>query len=207
MNAFRQVKLQSHHKVRARQVAQHEMAHYVVARAVGFRTGDVSIKITGHSGHHGAATIFLAQPVGSLEDVASFLERRVLVLCAGALGETLSASHVPERGVNGAEAVKIIRGGMGAEQDHAKAREAISLLRNIQNPGTCGEDEIQAQLDEIDQRLWSRATELVELFESTIAGVAGALLERLEFVDIAATFSADYLEDIPAIKEIPSLAP
>lgn len=196
---------------RARSVAQHEMGHYVVARLMGIATDDVSIKIIGHNGHIGAATVFLAQGLSNLDAVTNYLKCRVLTLYAGAMAETLHPEHVPQTGVDNDRAVSIIRGALGAEQDHAKAREAIHLLRNIMHPETQDRDEIQRQLSAFDQRLWGRARELVEQFESTIVGVAGALTEKLETVGSGGTYVAALtdavLREIPTIKGLPLLSP
>jgi hypothetical protein len=68
----------------ARRVAQHEMGHYVIARAMGFRTGDVSIEIIGPiDGHRGAAEVTLPEPAATIDEVRTYLERRVIVLYAG----------------------------------------------------------------------------------------------------------------------------
>lgn len=200
-------KLQQHHRDRALRVAHHEMAHYVIAKAMGFKTEDVSLTLIGHNGHSGSATIILTEPLRSLDDMSKYLERRVLVLYAGAIGETLSATHIPTKGVDQEQAIEIISGEMGAEQDHAKARELINLLRNLSHPGTEVEAQIQSEIDEINNRLWMRAVELVERFEDTITGLGGALVGRLEAVGETATLSADFLEGLVPVKAIPKLAP
>lgn len=204
-------KIPSHIRDRARAVAQHEMGHYVVARLMGVATGDVSIQITGHNGHRGAATVLLAQGLPSVDAVSNYLKRRVLILYAGAMGETLHPGHVPQTGVDNDQAVSIIRGDFGAEQDHAKAREAIYLLRNIVYPDTHDADEVQGQLNALDQQLWERSLELVEQFESTIVGVAGALTERLEPTSSRDVYSAVLTDaellEIPHLKSLPLLSP
>jgi hypothetical protein len=87
---------------------------------MGFATDEVTVRIIGHDGHDGSATIQLAQPLTSLDAIKSYLERRVLVLYAGALAETLRPGHTPESGVDTDKAVDIIHGAMGAEQDMGK---------------------------------------------------------------------------------------
>lgn len=205
------MQMQPHHRERARTVAQHEMGHHIIARIMGFATDEVTVRIIGHDGHDGSATIQLAQSLTSLDAIKSYLERRVLVLYAGALAETLTPRQTPERGVDNDKAVEIIRGAKGAEQDHAKAREAITLIRNILHPGTQDEAVVQSELDAIELRLWMRATELVEQFEEVIVGVAGALTEQLKADNAPGTFVAtltkETLDNIPNIKELPRLEP
>jgi hypothetical protein len=187
------------------------MGHYVLSRLMGFVTSNVSVEVTGPESHSGAASIHLAESVHSLHDVTIYLERRVLVLYAGAMAETLPPGHVPQTGVDNEKAVQIIRGGFGAEQDHAKAREAIHLLRNILHPGAHDASVIDEQLSALDLRLWNRTLALVEEFEKTIVGVAYALTQHLEAKQprgsYIAVFTKEALDEIPALKALPLLQP
>ena len=93
----------------ADRVAKHEMGHYVVARALGFRTGDVSIEIIGHAeGHRGTAEITLHEKIRSIEELRVYLERRIIVLNAGGAAETLPGKGSPKKKVDVKEAVNVI---------------------------------------------------------------------------------------------------
>lgn len=168
-----------HHRARARPIAQHEMGHFVIAKALGFNTGEVSLTLTGFDGHRGGATLFLYEPLGSLPEICRYLEKRVLVLLSGAIAETLSASNVPGRGVNEKEASVIILGPT-AESDLGKARELVAMLRNILHPQSLDRDETSEQKKEIMDRLWDRAVALVTQYEDLIVGLAGALVESIK---------------------------
>ena len=198
--------LSSHLVQLARRVAQHEMGHYVVARALGFRTGKVSVEITGPIGHRGATEVTLAEALASLRDVQSYIERRVQVLYAGAPAETLQP-HAPNKIVDCQQAVDIIRNpGQGAEQDYAKARELIHVLRNIKYPGTDANDAatVQGQLDAIDADLWAKAVALVETHAEAIIGLAGNLASRIKQPRELATLEGAYLESLEGVKSIRS---
>lgn len=93
------------------------------------------------------------------------------------------------------KAVEIIREPLGAEQDHAKAREAICLLHNILHPDAHDESEIQGQLDALDLGLWNRAFAAVEQYEATIVGVAGAFTERLKLTGSRYEYTATFADD------------
>lgn len=198
--------LPDHLRDLARRVAQHEMGHYVVARALGFRTGDVSIELTGPiDGHRGAAAVTLPTATGSIDLIADYLRRRVIVLYAGGIAEALPRYGSPSKKVDIESAIKIIRNpGLGAEQDHAKARELINVLRNVTRCGTDGADdsETQAELDNLDEQLFSRAVELVESHVDTILGLAGNLAARLTATKTPVVMKAADLEELPAVQKI-----
>ncbi|MET3524147.1 hypothetical protein [Mesorhizobium abyssinicae] len=195
----------------ARRVAQHEMGHYMVARAMGFHTGDVSIELTGpFDGHRGMAAITLPEQTGTIELLASYIARRVIVLYAGSAAETLPGGGAPTRAVDVEMAIEIIRNpGQDAEQDHAKARELIQILRNITRAGTDVSDEAttQSELDELDRQLFGRAVELVELHADTIVGLAGNLADRIQMIKEHVTLDAPYLEGLPAVQNISVVEP
>jgi hypothetical protein len=193
----------------ARRVAQHEMGHYVAARLLGFRTGDVSLEIIGPiNGHRGGADVILAERLLSLEDVRCYLGRRIQVLYAGAFAETLPPRQSPTpKKVNIEEATKILETTEnGAEQDFAKARELLRLLRNIQyaNNGI-DNDSVQKQLDTINNELWQCTVVLVENHADTIIGLAGNLANRVQCTEKKEVLEASYLENIPAVKELVSI--
>lgn len=200
-------RLPAHLSDLARRVAQHEMGHYVIARAMGFRTGDVSIEIIGPlAGHRGTAEITLPEPAGTIDEVRTYLERRVIVLYAGAAAETLPPQHPPSKKVVDLQrAIEIIRKpGLGGEQDHAKAREFIHLLRNVLHSTTDTLDDVatRLELDALDAKLFGRAVELVERYSETIIGLGSNLSDRVTATKVIVTLPAAELEDLPAVKKI-----
>lgn len=208
------MKIQPHDRERARTLAQHEMGHYVLSKLMGFKTGQVTLDIYGVDGHRGGSTIYLNEPASDLDAVISYLERRVIVLYAGALAEALSPMQTPERGIDQAKASEIFHSpNMGAAEDQAKVREAIMLLRNIRHQTFCDDEDVQRQLSEIGNRLWARASTLVEQFEDTIVGVACALTQTIDASSawyspaIKGSMSEDLLSGLPSIKELPRLCP
>ena len=198
--------LMDHQREMARRVAQHEMGHYVAARTMGFETGEVSIELTGFAdGHHGTTEITLPEHLPSIDEITSYLERRVIVLYAGGAAETLPGRGAPDQKVDVEEAVKIICSpGAGAEQDHAKAKELIHVLRNIigENPVSAGMDAVQEELTALDRRLFQRAVELVEKNAAYIVGLAANLADRVTAIRQKQTLSKSYLEGLPAVAAI-----
>lgn len=170
---------------RALQIAQHEMGHYVVARALGFETGGVTLTVSKDLRHKGGATINLVQPISSMEAMKAYLEARMMVLFAGAMAQTLPSAPSGERCVDMSKAPAILNGAYGAERDDAKLRELRHLLRNITYATTNPEssDSITAELRTINDRLWLRTQEMVEALAETITALGAALVDRLVLVE------------------------
>ena len=200
----------------ALQIAHHEMGHYVMARALGFATGDVTLKVTMDLRHQGGASITLVRSISSMEDMKEHLEARMMVLFAGAMGQTLASKHSPEKLVNKPKAAAILKGEFGAEQDYAKIRELRHLLRNIAYPDTdpASSDRITAELKEITDRVWLRTQTIVEALADTITELAGALVDGMVIVEqwgrAADTYevvlTGETLERMRPVQAIPALS-
>lgn len=200
----------------ALQIANHEMGHYVVARALGFETGGVTLKVTMGLTHHGGASITLTRSISSIEAMKEHLEARIMVLFAGAMAQTLPAKHSPEKRVDKSKAAAILKGEFGAEQDHAKVRELRYLLRNIAYPDTdpASSDRIIAELTEINDRLWLRTQQMVEELADTITGLAGLLVDRMVIVEqwgrpadtYEVVLTGEMLERLRSVQTIPLLS-
>lgn len=197
---------------RALQIAHHEMGHYVVARALGFATGGVRLSVTMDLRHKGGASIMLARPITSMDAMREYLEARMMVLFAGAMGETLSAIHSTGKRVDKPKAISILNGALGAEQDYAKIKELQNLLRNLTGSDTdsTAPERVAAELKVITDRVWWRTQEVVEALANTIAELALALVGRMVIVEqwgrVADTYEGvltrEMLERLPAEQAI-----
>ncbi|QAY94181.1 peptidase M41 [Pseudomonas sp. ACM7] len=199
----------------ALQIAHHEMGHYVVARALGFATGGVSLTVTMDLRHQGGASITLARSISSMDAMKAYLEARMVVLLAGAMGQTLASKHSPKKNVDKSKAAAILNGALGAEQDYAKIRELRHLLRNIAYPDTdhASSDGITAELKAITDRVWGRTQKIVEELADTISELAGALVDGMVIVEqwgrAADTYevvlTGEMLERLRPVQAIPAL--
>ncbi|WP_137805081.1 peptidase M41 [Pseudomonas sp. G(2018)] len=169
----------------ALQIAHHEMGHYIVARALGFETGGVTLSVTMDLRHKGGASISLVRPISSMEAMKEYLEARMMILFAGAMAQTLPSARAREKRVDKTKAITILNGAFGAERDDAKIRELRQLLRNITypytDPAAC--DSITAELKAINDHLWLRTQEIVEALAGTITELGEALVERMALVE------------------------
>lgn len=177
---------------RALAIARHEFGHYVVARALGFQTGEISLTLNFPDGHRGEASVTLSRPVSPAE-ISDYLEKRVQILYAGALAEALVKQTVDQ------DLALTLIADRGAQQDHAKARELIQLLRNCRFPTTTDYEQAEAELAAIDLELWNKAAELVEFHAEDIHGLAGRLISEIKAYDQKVTLSATELDMLPAL--------
>lgn len=170
---------------RALQIAHHEMGHYVVARALGFTTGGVTLRVTMDLRHKGGATINLVRPISSMDAMRAYLEARIIMLFAGAMAQTLPSAPVGAKRVDLSDAAAILNGALGAERDDAKIRELRHLLRNITYPdtGLASSDRIATELKAINDCLWLRAQEMVEALAESITGLGAAMVDRMVLVE------------------------
>ncbi|MCU1761749.1 peptidase M41 [Pseudomonas sp. 14P_8.1_Bac3] len=176
----------------ALQIAHHEMSHYVVARTLGFATGGVSLSVTMDLRHQGSASITLARSISSIDAMKAHLEARMMVLMAGAMGQTLSSGKCVDK----LKAVTILKGASGAEQDYAKLKELQQLLRNLSYPDTdpAASDRVTAELKAMTDHLWDRTQTVIEERTATIAELALMLVDRMVIVEqwgrVADTYEA-----------------
>lgn len=170
---------------RAWQIAHHEMGHYVVARALGFATGGVTLTVTMDLRHQGGASINLARSISSMETMKEYLEARMMVLMAGAMAQTLPSKHSNGKRVDKPKATGILKGEQGAEQDYAKIRELQHLLRNLAYPDTdpASSERIAAQLKTMTDRVWGQTQKIIEDQAETIAELAGVLVDNMVIVE------------------------
>jgi hypothetical protein len=169
----------------ALQIAHHEMGHYVVARALGFATGGVTLTVTMDLRHRGGAAIQLARSTTSIEVMKEHLEARMMVLLAGAMAQTLPSKRSAGKRVDKPTATAILKGEQGAERDFAKFTELQHLLRNITCPDTdpASTEQITAQLSAMNDRVWLRTQQIIEAQAETIAELAGALVDGMVIVE------------------------
>lgn len=153
-------------------VAKHELGHFTVARVLGFEAGDVVLAPSAIiGGAAGTASIKLLRPLKSSCDILMYCEGRIMVLFGGAIAEALEGGKVDnDAACSFSEST--------AQNDHAKARELLNIVRGIMHPETTDESFANAELKEISDRLWSRTVEIVERNEKFIDSMAWEIVKR-----------------------------
>jgi hypothetical protein len=183
-------------------VAQHEAGHFVAARVLGFRTVSISVEMLPNGGHNGGAEITLSEPLQSLGETMVYLRRRVQVLYAGALAQTLR-ENAPRVQADQEQACKFLKAG-GAEQDYAKARELMRVLRNIQHSDTEATDEklSDEQLAQIERDLWAGVVNIVEENGVAITRIANLITSKMTRNNQKAKIMNDDLDFISYVKAL-----
>lgn len=177
----------------ALRVGKHEAGHFIVAAVLNFRVGRLFIEFKDrHGSYSGGAEISLYTRCSDEKEILDYLRRRVKVLYAGALAETLENGCVHYE-----TALERIR--IDAGSDQAKANELIQLIRNIQFGGENCEEMVQAQLSEIDAALWKHAAEIVEREQAAIVGLGERLASEVKFIGRSYCITAAELRSLPAL--------
>jgi hypothetical protein len=159
----------------ARQKLRHEYGHLITARILGFKTGEVVLKLFPDNGEHEAwAELFIAAPLRTPGEIIEFLERRIIVLFAGAMAEAPSASEV-----GGDYVEQYCFKSEGGGRDAGKIDEFIAIHLNISRPDQMDPVEISAGRDTLYRSLRRRAENLVRGEFDLIDALAADHVENL----------------------------
>src|SRR6201995_3461370 len=101
---------------------RHECGHLVVARSLGFSTGGIHL-----SPVEAGASIDLLLSLKTIDEVLEFIERRVQVLYAGSLAESLNRTKIQNDVAN-----KLLMS--TAANDFAKVRELVRMWVGLKHP-------------------------------------------------------------------------
>jgi hypothetical protein len=174
-------------------VARHEMGHFILARALGFKAESVAIEIFQRGGHRGECSLVLNQKIDSMADVRDFLERRAKILCGGVMAESMEKGHY-----DNTYACKAMMVGGGADQDYAKYREIIWLLRNVRYPLVDNQIVMHAQAAKIEREIWESASKAIEAEKELILGLSETVAGKVKYFDTRYEMIAAEFEKIPA---------
>jgi hypothetical protein len=128
---------------------RHECGHLVVARSLGFPTGGIHL-----SAAEAGASIDLLLSLKTIDEVLEFIERRVQVLYAGSLAESLVRKKIQNDAAN-----RLLMS--TAANDFAKVRELVRMWVGLRHPEVT-ESKFQEKLTQVNERLYHKAVKLVE---------------------------------------------
>lgn len=183
---------------RAFLIAKHECGHWLMATRLGFVAHDIEITITDLvRGHRGEASITLQTELKSVAEVRSYGRRRIGVLFAGALAESL----LPDGQINWQYAIGQLEGEQGgAKDDFSKIRELLRILRSIefQSPGS--EEEHETQLKALQTPLWDRSADIIERDHEVLLGMAQSIVSRFKGIGVPFGMKEQEIRELPSIK-------
>lgn len=172
------------------EIARHEMAHIVVAKALGFSTGEATLVLHSPDGsHQGTSVINLDYPTPSLGEVSAYLDRRVIILLAGYIAEPADASERQSCVYHTIQS-------KSAESDLQKALELICVKLNIEGISRPN------AIDEILHTLVLRASTIVEANFSVISALAQRFADRIEFYEQRIGWEGSEIDKQPEIQQI-----
>ncbi|TWB38028.1 zinc metalloprotease [Nitrospirillum pindoramense] len=190
---------------RFRKVAQHEFGHYVMARALGFKTTGISVLIEDSGGYHGTSSITLSESFNSTDDLLAYVRRRAIVLFAGAVAEALPGLTAEQNLVDQSEACKIIDAvDRGAKEDNAKAQEYFHLMRNFYYPDTEPNDQnsVERELKWMCNRTFIDAVNIVNDNADRITKLTDIAFAQSAKTPKFFRLGASELEAMPLVKTI-----
>lgn len=157
------------------QKLRHEYGHLVVARLLGFETGEVVIQVFPEDRQHKAwSEIFLGMPLRTTAEIANFLERRIVILFSGAMSEAPCAEEV-----GGSYVEQICFKLDGAGGDESKIREFIAVHQNITKPDQTDPVAISQGRESLYHELRDRAAQFVQNEFELIAELAADHADQL----------------------------
>jgi hypothetical protein len=175
----------------ARPVAMHEAGHYVIARALGFPTATIFV-VVGPLGANGGSDIFPNTGLRTVDEVYDHLDRRVQVICAGALAEHMVEGKIDEDGV-----FKALSEGGTAANDWAKVRENVHTMCSIRNDPV---QDLGKQLESVAVSLLNKTAVLVIAERTTIEALANHIVNAIKRPG-RTQLGADRINTIPAVAQ------
>jgi hypothetical protein len=174
----------------------HECGHLVIAKALGFRTGAISLDVT-----QAHAELDIIPSGATLAEVEDFIERRVMVLYAGAVAQSLQNKQIVPQ-----VCIDLLK--TTALDDWRKIQEYVRLLAGIKHPGCKTEAEFAPKLKEVDDYIANKAGEVVDKYSELIMALCNFFLERrmaapkvLNRPPEKFVLSRDEIDNFPPIKQ------
>lgn len=190
--------IQSTDTERIKRVCNHEAGHYIVARELFFTTHGIGVQFSLGQGHSGHAVIEpWTSGISNINELETYLERRIRVLYAGAIAEAMDI----EGNYHEDYALKEWKTG-GSTNDHAKIRELVQTLRNIKYPQTTDEPTAQTELTKIDEDLIQQTGEIVHNRIELIYGIGDMLFQKVKGYNVKYELLETEINKVIRIREL-----
>lgn len=178
-----------------RQLAYHEVGHWIVARAAGFKVGAIVLTVHGNLADpkkkfynfhgEGGSDIYPEPSLASIKDVDDYLLKRMAVLIAGVSAQKL----VDDRDVD-----KIWS--EHAVDDLGKLNELSFILRGIRYPGRISRDTEATHRGDLINEAGEVAKSLLENNQKSLAEISDFVIKGVAKLNQKFTFPSESLEEI-----------
>lgn len=167
-------------------VVRHEIGHWYVAKTLGFDVGEIRIylkKMAQHESHEAHAHINLHTSLNNKEDISEYLVRRVSVLWAGVIFQSVSDKRSVE---------KIIE--TDGISDHSKLRELCYILRGMRFPSDTKIEKELEQINAVYDETWEKAKDIYISNETEIERLVKKVCSEIKEWNIRHEFNAVRLQ-------------
>lgn len=159
-------------------VAKHELGHWFAAKHFGFNEDYIRILFScGYDGtisHNAYAMSFPVADLPDINDVYTYLTRRIICLQSGVIAEFLNV----EKGEVDIEAVEeAIK--ETASNDYKQINELVNIARGIKFAGDINKNNQQEQIQQVMDECWCQALEIVNDKYSYIEKMAKEMANQL----------------------------
>jgi len=183
---------------RIKRICNHEAGHYIAGRELSFKTHGITIIVQPFQGHSATAVIEpWTKDIDDFDNLRNYLERRIQVLYAGAISEAIDESGNYDANY----ALKEWQIG-GATNDHAKIRELVQTLRNINYPKTEDQQRAQKELDFLDDDLIKKAGAIITTRLKLVQGIGDMLYQKVKLYNTKYELTEDEINAVPNIKKL-----
>lgn len=164
-------------------VIRHEVGHWYVAKSLGFDVGKISIyfkKEAQYESHQAHAHMNIHPSLSSIEDIDDYLIRRVSILFAGAMFQSVSDKRPVEKILD-----------TNGVSDHSKLRELCHILRGIRFPNDIKAAYELEQMHKIRDEAWEKAKHIYNSNEVEIECLVERICSEVEEWNKNYVFSSD----------------
>lgn len=166
-------------------VIRHEVGHWYLAKSLGFDAGEISFyfkKMEQYESHQAHAHINIHPSLSSIEDIDDYLIRRVSILWAGVMFQSVSDKRPVE---------KILE--TDGVSDHDKLGELCRIIRGIRFPNDTEAEFEQEQMNKIRDEAWGKAKHIHNSNEDEIEYLVKIICSEVKEWNRKYVFSVDLI--------------
>jgi hypothetical protein len=168
---------------------RHEAGHLVAAKILNFETGKIVLRAS-----QAEAEIILQPRFPDILTAIEFMRRRIQVLYAGALAQSLENGKAVPKNANAFL-------DSTAVNDHSKARELVRFVVAMEYP-EASDDVFAAKLTEVGEALYTAALNIIEQQSPVIEEVVEAFMRAKRTAKNPHVFelAKEIVNELPGIK-------